>query len=732
MTRMTTDIDSLSQFLQTGLVTALVNLLTFFGVGVALVFMNWELALITGSILPPLVIATLWFRRSLEARLRAAREHIAAVNANLQEGLSGVRVSQAYVREERNKRCSPKSRPATSTPASRAQKLVAIYFPFVEMLSEIAAAHRARRRQRARGERHRCTSASSIAFLLYLDLFFSPIQQLSQMFDSYQQARVASRPHRRAARHADDRAASRRDPVFPARLRGEVALRRRALPVPAARSTRRSAASTSTIRPGRDRRARRRDRRGQVDGGQARRPVLRRDSGRGPRRRRRRSTTTTRSRSTSTSASCRRRRSCSPARSATTSRSGAADATDAEVEAAARAVGAHDFIAALPGGYLQWVSERGRSLSSGQRQLIALARAHLVDPAILLLDEATSNLDLPTEAKVTAAMGVAAQGPHHDPHRAPAADRAPRGPDRRDRRRPGRRGRLARRAGREPRALLGDVGIRRRAAGGRRELTRPRNRHWSCGYVAAHVRDARRRTRPHVVAGRRPLPDLPALVRGLRTATASATCAGSSTRLDHLEWLGVDGIWLNPIFVSPNADWGYDVSDYCGVHPELGTLDDLDELVGAAPASAASACCSTSSRTTRATSTRGSATRSSRTSRTATGTCGPTPEPRRRRRRTTGSEQLRRPGVDARRGHRPVLPAQLPARSQPDLDWWNEDVREAFDDILRFWFDRGVAGFRIDVAHGIVKDRELRDNPPATEDDHRAPPLAGQRQRVQR
>src|SRR4029079_1823747 len=89
---------------------------------------------------------------------------------------------------------------------------------------------------------------------------------------------------------------------------------------------------------------------------------------------------------------------------------GRKSATDAEVEAAARAVGAHDFIASLPGGYLQWVSERGRSLSSWQRQLIALARAHLVDPALLLLDEATSNLDLQTEAKVQAAMGIAAQG----------------------------------------------------------------------------------------------------------------------------------------------------------------------------------------------------------------------------------------------------------------------------------------------------------------------------------
>ena len=86
------------------------------------------------------------------------------------------------------------------------------------------------------------------------------------------------------------------------------------------------------------------------------------------------------------------------------------DATDAEVEAAARAVGAHDLIAGLPGGYLHQISERGRSLSSGQRQLIALARAELVDPAILLLDEATSNLDLASEARVSEAMQRVSRG----------------------------------------------------------------------------------------------------------------------------------------------------------------------------------------------------------------------------------------------------------------------------------------------------------------------------------
>ncbi|MBO0823850.1 MAG: ATP-binding cassette domain-containing protein, partial [Actinobacteria bacterium] len=79
-------------------------------------------------------------------------------------------------------------------------------------------------------------------------------------------------------------------------------------------------------------------------------------------------------------------------------------ASDAEVEAAARAVGAHEFVLTLPGGYLHRIGERGRSLSAGQRQLLALARAELVDPVILLLDEATANLDLATESRVAAAM----------------------------------------------------------------------------------------------------------------------------------------------------------------------------------------------------------------------------------------------------------------------------------------------------------------------------------------
>ena len=135
------------------------------------------------------------------------------------------------------------------------------------------------------------------------------------------------------------------------------------------------------------------------------------------------------------------------------------------------------------------------------------------------------------------------------------------------------------------------------------------------------------------------------------------------------------------------------------------------------PASAGSACCSTSSRTTRATATRGSSTRRAGATRaTATSTSGPT---RRRTaaRRTTGESNF---GGSAWQLHEPTgqyyLNNFLP--SQPDLNWWNDEVREAFDDVLRFWFARGIAGFRIDVCHAIVKDRELRDDPAATPDDH--------------
>ena len=143
------------------------------------------------SCLPPLLIATLWFRTQSSRAYETARDHIAAVNANLQEGLSGVRVSQAFVREGTQPgKSSKRSHAATSTLASvrsgssRCTSRSSSCSPNSRLRSCSASAACWSRTARSR-------PAALIAFLLYLDLFFAPIQQLSQVFDSYQQARVS-------------------------------------------------------------------------------------------------------------------------------------------------------------------------------------------------------------------------------------------------------------------------------------------------------------------------------------------------------------------------------------------------------------------------------------------------------------------------------------------------------------------------------------------------------------
>src|SRR5438477_3307687 len=203
--------------------------------------------------------------------------------------------------------------------------------------------------------------------------------------------------------------------------------------------------------------------------------------------------------------------------------------------------------------------------------------------------------------------------------------------------------------------------------------------------------------------------------------------AGVTQRLDHLQWLGVEGIWLDPITVSPNEDWGYDVADYCDVDLALGTLADADELIAEAAARNIRVVLDLVPNHTSDRHPWFVDARASRTAKHRDWYVWADPKP-------DGS-----PPNNWNMAFDPRLPAWtldepsgqyylnqfLP--SQPDLNWWNEDVRDAFDGILRFWFDRGVAGFRIDVAHSIIKDRELRDNPRSTDDDHWWVRLRGQR-----
>jgi alpha-glucosidase len=191
---------------------------------------------------------------------------------------------------------------------------------------------------------------------------------------------------------------------------------------------------------------------------------------------------------------------------------------------------------------------------------------------------------------------------------------------------------------------------------------------------------------------------------------------GVIDHLDHLEWLGVDGIWLSPITPSPNADWGYDVSDFMSVDPSFGSLDDVDRLVAEA-----------SERGIRVvmdlvpnhTSDRHEWFAEARSDRTADrrdwyvwADPGADGSPPNNWRSTFGGPAWT---LDRQTGQY-YLHNFL--ASQPDLNWWNDEVRDAFDRILRWWFDRGIDGFRIDVANGLVKDRELRDNPSVTDEDH--------------
>ncbi len=200
---------------------------------------------------------------------------------------------------------------------------------------------------------------------------------------------------------------------------------------------------------------------------------------------------------------------------------------------------------------------------------------------------------------------------------------------------------------------------------------------------------------------------------------------GIISHLDHLEWLGVSGIWLSPTMPSPNADWGYDVADYCGVHPDFGTLGDLEELIAEADRRELRVLLDLVPNHTSDQHKWFVDARQSRTSRYRDWYVWADPKPD----GSPPNNWLSSFGGPAwtlsEETGQYYLHNFLP--EQPDLNWWNNEVRDEFDRILRFWFDRGVAGFRIDVSHMIVKDAQLRDNPPATKDDPFIQQLFGQR-----
>ncbi|MFD4028126.1 ABC transporter ATP-binding protein [Streptomyces sp. NPDC058576] len=398
MTRMTTDVDALSTFLQTGLVTAFVSVVTFFGIMVALLVLDIQLALVVFATLPVLIVGTFFFRRSSVKAYELARERISGVNADLQESVAGLRIVQAFGREHDGAARYAERSDSYRQARVRGQWLISIYFPFVQLLASVAAAAVIIVGS-GRVDNGTLTVGALVAYLLYIELFFAPVQQLSQVFDGYQQATVSLGRIQELLREPTS-TADPDEPLDVLSLRGEIAFEDVSfaygdeeealtgidLHIPAGQTVAfvgETGAGKSTLVKLVARFYDPTGGRVTADGTDLRRLDM---------------------------TAYRHRLGVVPQEAylfAGTVRDaiayGLPDATDAQVEAAARAVGAHEMIATLEDGYLHEVAERGRNLSAGQRQLIALARAELVDPDVLLLDEATASLDLATEALVNQA-----------------------------------------------------------------------------------------------------------------------------------------------------------------------------------------------------------------------------------------------------------------------------------------------------------------------------------------
>ncbi len=401
ISRMTNDVDALDHMVSDGIGTLFSASLTLIGATVILIVLDPELALVTFSMVPLLLLGSLAFRIASTGAYRLTRERIAAVTAYLQEALSGIKIVRGFGQEKRHESRFAQLNEANREANMRTVVLNAAYFPSVELLSAIATAGIL-----VYGGNQVIEGAVTIgvlaSFVFYLQTFFDPIQQLSQLYTTYQSGMAAldkifllldEEPDLRDADDAVELPPVRGEIRFEGvdfsyaarRPEGEavLALEDVSLVVPPGQTVAlvgSTGAGKSTLAklvarfydPTRGRVT--------IDGYDLREVTER---------------------------SLRSQLGIVPQEGYLFSGTirdnvafGRPDATAEEVEEAARAVGAHEFIERLPDGYDTEVGERGGHLSAGQRQLVAFARAAAADPRILILDEATSNVDVHTEAKI--------------------------------------------------------------------------------------------------------------------------------------------------------------------------------------------------------------------------------------------------------------------------------------------------------------------------------------------
>ncbi|MFP7366085.1 ABC transporter ATP-binding protein [Corynebacterium callunae] len=405
MTRMTTDIDNLSSFLQTGLAQTVVSVGTLIGVVAMLALTDLSLALAALSVVPLIVILTLIFRHFSSRLYTAAREQSSQVNAVFHESIAGLRTAQMHRMEHQVNANYAAEADKYRRLRVKSQTAIAIYFPGLSAISEIAQAGVLGfgAVQVARGD---ITTGVLVAFVLYMGLMFGPIQQLSQIFDSYQQAAVGFRriTELLATEPSVPDAGTQSGAAEAATKKIElVDVTFGYLDTPILRNVSAAFEPGSTVAivgptgAGKSTVVKLISRlydpnEGSVCAGDldiTKFPLSewRRTIGHVPQEAYLFSGTI-----------------------AENIAYGDKQASKSVIEAAARRVGALNAIAAIPDGFNHQVGERGRNLSSGQRQLIALARAELIEPEIMLLDEATSTLDPATEMVILNASERVTQG----------------------------------------------------------------------------------------------------------------------------------------------------------------------------------------------------------------------------------------------------------------------------------------------------------------------------------
>ena len=404
--RMTADITTLTDVLNNGFLMLVQSLLTLVGATVILVILSWQLALVTAIILPPLLIATAVFRVASQRAYGSVRERIADVLIHMQETFSGLRVVQAFAREQHNMDRFGAINERNYEANVRTVKISALYFPVVEWLGGFAIGVILFYGGRQVAGDH-VTVGTVAAFVFYLDFIFQPIQNLSQIFDMIQSASAAlNKIFGVLAIESDLVDDSTAEPID-GDVEGRIALHD----------------VTFGYKPGtpvlRD---------VDVSIAQGEHVVLVGPTGAG------KSTLAklmtrfydpTAGVVTLDGRDLRHVRGSDLRRNVTmvpqegflftgTIRDnivfGRPDATDEQVEDACRALGIDAFIRSLQEGYDTFVSFRGSRLSAGQKQLISIARAFLADPPVLILDEATSSLDPATEGIVEQALNKLLRG----------------------------------------------------------------------------------------------------------------------------------------------------------------------------------------------------------------------------------------------------------------------------------------------------------------------------------